>query len=296
MRKVCLDVFGLLGDDGKCDCEGIGSHTILPLTDWEELVFRHGLKARGWEFDIESCPEPIATVMRAAGIERALICPLEPHDEPDDDNQDHLEKVTGEQQPPMSDASNASNQTPPPDDAKAVEAGNAGSEVPLPILSDFASQDNEYLGYFLCAVGKVGYVDEVNGPGAKECPDYVPTQHELRELAKYWMREKLSAESSMFLDDQIGSDEMRISSFANRRLCRIEQIISEETINKVFGEVEEEMRKHWGDELWEIFKTGDKGARDRHVALWHGSERTNGRRISETQMSADSAPQYTPLK
>ena len=69
----------------------------------------------------------------------------------------------------------------------------------------------------------IGYVDEVNGWGSRECPGYVPTRHELLVLAEYWAKEGI--ESSRRLQMQPGSTDLRLHPFANQRLGRIEEIL-----------------------------------------------------------------------
>ena len=44
--------------------------------------------------------------------------------------------------------------------------------------------DNEWLG----SPFPIAAVEEVNGPGAAELAGFVPTRHELLELARYWAR------------------------------------------------------------------------------------------------------------
>jgi len=46
--------------------------------------------------------------------------------------------------------------------------------------------DNEWLGSFGGSGLRIGAVDEVNGSGAAEVVGFIPTRHELLELARYW--------------------------------------------------------------------------------------------------------------
>ena len=52
-------------------------------------------------------------------------------------------------------------------------------------------EDNEGLAPLGGGGFLVGYVDDVHGRGAKECPEYVPTRHELAKLAAHWYEEIL---------------------------------------------------------------------------------------------------------
>lgn len=45
--------------------------------------------------------------------------------------------------------------------------------------------DNEYLGAWGGRRLVIGSVNEVNGPGAQEIPDFMPNRHELIQLTKY---------------------------------------------------------------------------------------------------------------
>ena len=54
------------------------------------------------------------------------------------------------------------------------------------------NKDNESLHAWGNERFLVGYVDEVNGAGAVEVPDFVPTRHELIQIVRYWAEEALN--------------------------------------------------------------------------------------------------------
>jgi hypothetical protein len=49
--------------------------------------------------------------------------------------------------------------------------------------------DSDYLGAFGCGSLVIGWVPEVNGEGAVEAKEFVPTRHELSIIARHWLRE-----------------------------------------------------------------------------------------------------------
>jgi len=87
--------------------------------------------------------------------------------------------------------------------------------------------------------GVVGFVEEVNGAGAEECREFVPTKHELSVLAKYWIKESLDADFFFFDRKHSSSRLSRISTFAHCRLCRIERILGSETFKAADTEVKD---------------------------------------------------------
>ena len=104
----------------------------------------------------------------------------------------------------------------------------------------------------------VGYVDEVNGPGAAEVAVYVPTRHEVTELVKYWYRRVLDNSWCFFVYGGTGSSEWRIKTFAGRRLDRAEVAIGKEAVDAAIKEAREEFRTKVvkDDRLWDIFEHG----------------------------------------
>jgi hypothetical protein len=110
--------------------------------------------------------------------------------------------------------------------------------------------DNIGLG----AAGPAGHVDEVNGDGAAEMPGFVPTRHELIELAKYWTGVTLDIQYEWFIDQQVGSSDRRIESFARRRVSRIARLLGDEAVTKAITAVEEQLGKKFGNpKYWDIF-------------------------------------------
>jgi hypothetical protein len=115
----------------------------------------------------------------------------------------------------------------------------------------------------------IGYVDEVNGEGAKEIAGFVATRHELLELTKYWAQRVLDSEFFVFHTAQIGSDDLRIGPYGNRRIDRIAELIGKEPVDAVVKQVQDDFAKEQDPRIWEIFTRGDKAqylAFDKEVA------------------------------
>ncbi len=104
----------------------------------------------------------------------------------------------------------------------------------------------------------VGYVDEVNGPGALAVPEFVASRHELHILLRYWLEVDLKIRFWWFCTEQVGSDETRRQSFAVRRINRIAAAVNDDAVvQAAIREVEEAFGKKEhpaGNALaWKVF-------------------------------------------
>jgi hypothetical protein len=131
--------------------------------------------------------------------------------------------------------------TPEPPEVTSTQKGNPDSE-------GLGCWGNEHF--------VVGYIDEVNGPGAVEVPGFVATRHELTQLAKYWAAVKIDHEFSWFANQQTGSSEIRLQPFASRRIGRIASALGEEEVAKAVNEAYEEFGKGIDPRTWKIFREG----------------------------------------
>jgi hypothetical protein len=102
----------------------------------------------------------------------------------------------------------------------------------------------------------IGYVEEVNGPGARERPEFVPTRHELLEIAKYWERVWLRETYSMWGLQMTGSTPIRLTTFADIRIGRIAKIVGEEAVLAATNTVLEEFGKGQNPRTWRRFLEG----------------------------------------
>jgi hypothetical protein len=119
-------------------------------------------------------------------------------------------------------------------------------------MSDTVNADNLDLQP-LCAGGfTIGFVNEVNGPGAREVPQYTPTRAELLELIKYWESKFLVTAYFMFAHSQAGSVEIRLGPYAERRVARIVELLGYEGEKGVRG-VRDDFAKRVGSSNWEEF-------------------------------------------
>ena len=101
------------------------------------------------------------------------------------------------------------------------------------------------------------YVDEVNGAGAEEVPQYVPTRHELLQLVKYWYGRVLDNDFFQFQYGGSASNEFRIGRFAPRRIRRAAAAIGQEAVDQAIKEVRDEFKSKLNDpRLWNIFESG----------------------------------------
>ena len=118
--------------------------------------------------------------------------------------------------------------------------------------ANVVNRDNELLHPW----GAFGNVDEVNGRGAKEIPNFVATRHELFQLAKYWAVTLYEMNFRSFLFSTSGSREIRLGPFAERRIDRIADCIGEALVAQACQEAEEEFARSADPEGWQVFRRG----------------------------------------
>lgn len=135
--------------------------------------------------------------------------------------------------------------------------------VPRPVVTPEANE--ECLAPLGVQDSALGCVDPIHGGDGHECPEYRPTRHELRQLARYWRREQLDTELTYFFHATGGGDWSRLAAYGGLRLARIARAIGEE------GVVEEAARAEWkaargmGADRWRVFLRGTRQERD---AIW----------------------------
>jgi hypothetical protein len=108
----------------------------------------------------------------------------------------------------------------------------------------------------------IGYVEEVNGPGAVEIPGFVATRHELIQLVKYWATVEIERDFDWFVYQGTGSSELRRRAFARRRIARIAEALGEEEVAKAVREAHSEFAKGIDPRTWNIFLNGTPEERE----------------------------------
>ena len=108
----------------------------------------------------------------------------------------------------------------------------------------------------------IGYVDVVNGNGAEEIADFVPTRHELLLLVKHWYGLLLDNHWFWFVYQSTGSTEIRENSFAENRIHRIAELLGDDAVNATIADVKTEFSKQVDPDEWEIFLRGDDAQRE----------------------------------
>lgn len=116
--------------------------------------------------------------------------------------------------------------------------------------------DNELLGAMHSGGLTIGYVEEVNGPGAEEVQGFLPTRHELMQLAKYWAKVEIDINYFYFCYQQTGSTEIRRGPFARRRVARIADVLGEEVVKKAVDDAYVEYGKDQDPRTWNTFLSG----------------------------------------
>ena len=108
----------------------------------------------------------------------------------------------------------------------------------------------------------IGFVGQVNGPGATEIRGFVATKHELLVLAKHWLETLLEDEYYQYFYGYRGSQEMRRIAFACRRISRIGKWVGEEEIDRLREEVKTKFVESVGPRLWNAFEHDEELQRD----------------------------------
>lgn len=119
-------------------------------------------------------------------------------------------------------------------------------------MSNQSNEDNRDLQPLYGGNLTIGFVDEVNGSGAREVPEFTPTKAELLELVKHWELTFLDTNYFVFWSQQIGSTERRLSAYAERRICRIVDLLGDDAV-EAFREVRKTFAARIGSQDWEDF-------------------------------------------
>jgi hypothetical protein len=114
------------------------------------------------------------------------------------------------------------------------------------------NRDNAGLGPRNAGGVLIGCVEDVNGNGAREVPEFVPTRAELLELVKHWEFTFLKREYFIFSTSTVGSDDNRLCPFAVRRVMRIIELLGQDAIQAV-QEERDAFAKSIGPRKWKKF-------------------------------------------
>ena len=173
-----------------------------------------------------------------------------------------------------------------PGGSDAETRGEGGQEGAKP------SEDSEGLHAWGSDRYVIGSVDEVNGPEASPCPEYVPTRHEVLQLARYWSARWMDIEMSYFFTSAVGSSDWRVHAYAGRRLDRMAEAIGLEAVDKVFGEIREKCREDMDVRHWQIYQSGTDEERTKLVEEMCADTDEEMSQDAETVAPADAAPFY----
>jgi hypothetical protein len=128
------------------------------------------------------------------------------------------------------------------------------------------NRDSEGLGKINLGPAIVGSVDAINGDDGQEVADFVPTVHELKQLAIYWAEERIEHDFDWFMYQCTGSSEWRWSVYIGRRLNRLSEILGDQAMEEVWKKSIASYRRHYPkitDEDWRIFTSGTEEEQER---------------------------------
>ena len=131
------------------------------------------------------------------------------------------------------------------------------------------NSDNEDLMPTTASGLCTGHVDEVNGWGACEINEFVPTRYELIRLVKQWHTVYLKCKFDCFVFNVTACREDRLATYAMRRIKRIAELLGEEIVNKAMNEAEEKFAESTNPALWGAFKEDGTETKD---AYWDDVE------------------------
>jgi hypothetical protein len=112
----------------------------------------------------------------------------------------------------------------------------------------------------------IGQISGSEGIGSPDQPTYVPTRHELLELARYWLTERYFVETLAFWGEPVDRQDGGKWNLAIGRLDRIAAVLDEDGIREVRCGVEEDFRRRMGEKAWNIFMNGSKAEQHEFVA------------------------------
>jgi len=120
------------------------------------------------------------------------------------------------------------------------------------------NKDNELLRPWGNEKIVIGYVEEVNGAGAMEVPEFDPTRYELIQLVKFWGEVALAIDYEVCLTRSSSSTDTRREAYAWRRINRIEAILGVDEVKKAVDEMVSEFGKKQVKRCWDVFLNGTK--------------------------------------
>jgi len=128
-----------------------------------------------------------------------------------------------------------------------------------------ANRDTDGLGTLAVGPFLIGGVDAINGEDGKEVPEFAATRHELKQLTEYWALERIEHDFDWFVMQTSGSSEWRWSTYVNRRLDRLSQVLGSEAMSKVHQQAVQAFRKRYpkiSDADWRVFTEGTQEEQD----------------------------------
>jgi len=102
-----------------------------------------------------------------------------------------------------------------------------------------------------------GLIDEVNGKGAVEVPDFIATRHELVQVAKYWAGISVREQWWWLRKGSINDSHRRLLTYAERRLARLVNLLGADEVARAVDEANSQFGADKDPEDWKVFMQGD---------------------------------------
>ncbi|HWY55862.1 MAG TPA: hypothetical protein VNZ03_15450 [Terriglobales bacterium] len=131
-----------------------------------------------------------------------------------------------------------------------------------------SNRDTDGLGTMPSDPFIVGSVEAINGEDGKEVPQFVPTRHELMQLAEYWALERIDHDFYWFAFQQTGSSDWRWGRYISRRLNQLSEILGTQAMKSVWDAAIATFRKQrpkLTDEDWQVLTESNEEEQE----TWH---------------------------
>jgi hypothetical protein len=103
-------------------------------------------------------------------------------------------------------------------------------------MTEFLNGPTDPHGFRQYVPPVTGHVDEIHGETERPVPEYIPTKHELMQLAKYWGEVCADSQFRAIMYDSNGSREWCLSIYARDRLSRIAELIGDDVVMPIIFE------------------------------------------------------------
>jgi hypothetical protein len=111
-----------------------------------------------------------------------------------------------------------------------------------------------------------GFPDGLGGLNSPDCPNYVPSTHELTILGHYWLSERWFYDMRASCGEPVDRHDRAVYELAVERLDQIGGELAPEVIKNIRTQVEDDFHTRLGERAWRIFTSGSAEEQERYRA------------------------------